>query len=555
MGESTILTASGALQYNWSPANTLSSATGSSVSATPTTNTIYLVTGTDANSCSATASTMVNVLPLPTLQISPTSATICDGENLTLTASGALTYLWSPALGLNTTSGNTVVATPNTSTTYTVSGTDINNCSDVMAANITVNPLPNVSVQPAIASICEGSSVYVNAFGANSYSWSPAIGLNTSVGNTVVASPQSTIDYTISGTDANNCTNTANLHVDVGVLPMITVNPPLPTICEGSSITLSASGAAHFSWAPSSGLSATTGSTVNASPITTTTYNIVGTDVNNCADSIQLTVNVNPLPTAAIAPNSGGTICSEDSALIIVQLSGNPPWDILYTINGTAQSNINTSSNPLLIYANTDGNYDISSVTDANDCSNIGSGSTTVQLLYTPYANFDFYPQPTTILEPTITFANNSMLAYSWMWEFGDGFSNSTDFSPVHEYFDVGTYQVSLVVFNGVCSDTATAQIIIDPVFTLYIPDVFSPNSDRLNDEFMPMGKGVATYEIFIFNKWGEVVFTSNNFNQYWDGSTNDGKIAPNGQYSYVINVVDDTQVAHTFKGNLLLQK
>ena len=81
-------------------------------------------------------------------------------------------------------------------------------------------------------------------------------------------------------------------------------------------------------------------------------------DANSCADSIQLTVNVNPLPTASIAPNSGGTICSKDSTLIIVQLTGNPPWDILHTINGTVQSNINTSNNPFLIYTNTDGNYD-----------------------------------------------------------------------------------------------------------------------------------------------------------------------------------------------------
>ena len=141
------------------------------------------------------------------------------------------------------------------------------------------------------------------------------------------------------------------------------------------------------------------------------------------------------------------------------------------------------------------------------------------------------------------------------MWEFGDGFSNSTDFSPIHDYFDVGIYQVSLVVFNDVCSDTATAQIIVDPVFTLYIPDVFSPNGDRLNDKFMPIGEGIESYEIFIFNRWGDLVFNSNNLNQYWDGSLNDSKTAPDGQYSYVINVVDEIQVSHTFKGYLLLQK
>ena len=85
--------------------------------------------------------------------------------------------------------------------------------------------------------------------------------------------------------------------------------------------------------------------------------------------------------------------------------------------------------------------------------------------------------------------------------------------------------------------------------------DSSSESDDSLNDEFRPMGEGVATYEIFIFNSWGELIFTSKNFNQYWDGSISDGKIAPNGQYSYVINVLDDMQVAHTFKGNLLLQK
>ena len=86
-----------------------------------------------------------------------------------------------------------------------------------------------------------------------------------------------------------------------------------------------------------------------------------------------------------------------------MQLSGNPPWDVLHTINGTVQQNINTSNNPLVIYVNTDGHYVIASVTDANGCANIGGGNADVQVLYTPYANFSLFPQPTTILEPKIT--------------------------------------------------------------------------------------------------------------------------------------------------------
>ncbi|MCC7303266.1 MAG: PKD domain-containing protein [Bacteroidia bacterium] len=144
-GGNTILSASGANAYTWSPSTFLNATTGSSVTCTPTVSTTYTVTGT-TNGCTGTNTLTVNITPGPTVTISPPSSTLCSGSQ-NLTASGANTYSWSPATYLNATTGSTVVSTPLSSVTYTVSGTDVNGCVSTGTAVITVpglNPLPLV---------------------------------------------------------------------------------------------------------------------------------------------------------------------------------------------------------------------------------------------------------------------------------------------------------------------------------------------------------------------------------------------------------------------------
>ncbi|MEX1190713.1 MAG: hypothetical protein WEA99_01985, partial [Brumimicrobium sp.] len=169
-GVSTTLTASGATNYSWDNG----AGSGSSVSVSPNTTTTYTVTGTDGNNCVNTDEVIITVNSLPTVATSA-DETICDGDNVTISASGANSYSWDNSLG----TGSSHSVSPNTTTTYTVTGTDVNNCENTDEVIITVNSLPSVTTS-ADEAICNGDNVTISVSGANSYSWDNSLGTGSS---------------------------------------------------------------------------------------------------------------------------------------------------------------------------------------------------------------------------------------------------------------------------------------------------------------------------------------------------------------------------------------
>ncbi|MBL7968557.1 MAG: HYR domain-containing protein, partial [Prolixibacteraceae bacterium] len=285
------------------PNETLINTTASPVSVT------YVYTLT-ANGCSNTQNVVVVVNPLPTITATTSNATICEGASATLTASGASTYTWSPATGLSSTSGATVTASPTTTTTYTVTGTDANGCSNTATVTVNVLPRPTVTVTSSNGSICTTGSSTLTASGAATYTWSPATGLSATTGAVVTANPATTTTYTVTGTAANGCTNTATITVSVYMPFTVTATASPATICEGNSSTLTANGAVSYVWSPADDLSSPTGSSVTATPSTTTTYTVVGTDANGCTNSTTVTVTVNPMPVLTNPNPIPATLCS-----------------------------------------------------------------------------------------------------------------------------------------------------------------------------------------------------------------------------------------------------
>ena len=253
----------------------------------------------------------VVVNQLPVITVTPASTNVCLGTGTSLTASGASTYVWSPATGLSSTTGATVTASPLVNTTYTVTGTDANGCVNSTTVTVDVLPLPVITVSPDV-SICRGGSTDLTAAGGVSYTWSPATGLSATTGETVTANPNNTTVYTVTGTDAKGCENTATVTVTVNPLPTITISPSSASICNGDDVVLTASGGISYEWSESGTLFSTDPS-ITVAPSSTTTYTVAGTDANGCVNTRDITVTVKPLPTLTNPNPSPAAICSNNT--------------------------------------------------------------------------------------------------------------------------------------------------------------------------------------------------------------------------------------------------
>ncbi|MCD6018821.1 MAG: hypothetical protein K0S53_1942 [Bacteroidetes bacterium] len=329
---STTLTATGATTYTWSPALTLSSANGTTVTSAPSASTTYTVIGS-TSTCTNSAQVVVTLTVNPTISVAGTPSVICSGASTSLNASGANTFTWSPATGINQTNGSTVTANPNTTSIYNISGTTLLGCKSFTTFTLAVVPTPTVTGFASPTAICSGSSSTLTAFGAANYTWSPSASISNVNGTPTIASPAQTTTYTIIGSNGTApflCT--ASNTVQIIVKPNPTVTPgPDQTICEGKSAPIYANGAASYNWIPSSAVMSPNDSVTDVYPLVTTTYTVIGT-TNNCSDTAILQVIVNPLPMV----NAGvDTTINIDHTITIIGTGSNynqlgflPPSDI-----------------------------------------------------------------------------------------------------------------------------------------------------------------------------------------------------------------------------------
>ena len=472
-GASTTLTASGAASYSWN--NGLGSGANKTIS--PTSNTTYTVTGT-ANGCSNTASVTVNVTPLPNVTATANSTTICAGASSTLTASGANSYSWNNGLG----AGATKTVSPTNTTTYTVTGTS-SGCSKTASVTVNVTPLPNVTATAGSNAICIGSSTTLAASGANSYSWNS--GLGSGANKTV--SPTSTTTYTVTGT-SSGCSKTANVTVTVNPLPQVGITAGSTDLCVGGQTTLTANGASTYSWSPPNGLSATTGTTVTASPSSTTTYTVVGTDANGCQNSQSVTLTVgNNVPTVSVSADKT-EICEGESVLLNAFGADTYAW------NQGLGSGASKTASPMTTTTYT--------VTGTNDC---GTGSSSVTIVVNPL------PATPIITQTGNTLSVNLTAGQTVLWYFNGNPVSGGNTATITMIGD-GDYRAVVADENG-CESYSEGNYTTPPtnlftnylgnmtykiypvpnagLFTLEMGNVTVPVNIRLIDV---LGKEIATH-------------------------------------------------------------
>ena len=153
-----------------------------------------------------------------------------------------------------------------------------------------------------------------------------------------------------------------------------------------------------------------------------------------------------------------------------------------------------------------------------------------------PKAKFDFELEDFSMFSPSVAFKNKSEQSIRWKWNFGND-ATSTDFSPSYYYENHGKYNVKLKSWNAYdCSDTITHLLVLDPVTMLYVPSAFTPNGDGDNDTWGVKGHNEGNvFHIKVWDRWGHLVFESDDMDFAWDGIMNNGKLAPIGVYAYHI--------------------
>jgi hypothetical protein len=449
--------------YQWSfGAIATPTAAGATAAATYSTAGTYttLLIVSDACGSLAGAQSTVTVKVNPTVTATPSSTTICNGTNITLSGGGASTYTWTGGIT------NAISFAPSSTTNYSVSGTAANGCTNIAVANVSVNPIPNVTANTTASTICNGSNVTLSGSGATTYTWS------SGVTNGLAFAPSSSNTYTVVGS-TNNCTNTAVVSVSVNPVPVIIANTSATAICNGSNVTLSGSGATTYTW--SSGV--TNG--LAFTPTSSNTYTVIGS-TNNCTNTAVVSVTVNPIPNVT-ANASTNVICNGSN----VTLTGGGATTYTWTsgvTNGIAFSP--TSSN----------SYTVTGAT--NNCSNTAVISVSVNTSPIVIAN----ATATLIcLSTGVTLSGSGATSYTWT----SGVSDGVAFTPT----STSTYSVTGSDVNG-CSGTATVQVAVSActeVQSLVLANtniVVFPNPN--NGEFTISSNKIET--ISIINDLGQII-------------------------------------------------
>lgn len=319
-GDSVKLHGSGEGALRWSPADGLSCTDCTDPIARPLRTTRYILTGSTPGSCRDAVDTVIVTVDVPAVDAGRDTV-LCSGQNARLHATGAATYLWTPATGLSCADCPDPIASPAVSTTYTVTGFNARGCSAADTIRVTIFDASSLSVSPD-TSICAGGIAHLRASGSGTLRWSPAATLSCTDCADPIASPVVSTTYYITLSGAGGCEVVDSVLVTVLPVPTIVTRGDT-TLCGGGSVVLTTKVDGNPTpqdvlWTPAEGLSCTDCISPTASPTHTITYYCVATASGGCRAIDSVTVTVAPLPAADAGSDT--TVCA--GALVTLTATG-----------------------------------------------------------------------------------------------------------------------------------------------------------------------------------------------------------------------------------------
>jgi gliding motility-associated-like protein len=354
----------------------------------------------------------------------------------------------------------------------------VSGCDSILQTTLSINPVIITSVS---AAICQGDSVLLGG------TYQTAAGI-----------------YNDSLMSSTGCDSILQTTLTINTVILTSIND---SICQGDSILLG-----------------------GAYQTTDGVYNDTVLSVGGCDSVIATSLIVNPLNT--IVPDPFTPICSNTP--ISLSATGSGTGVVTWYSDAGGLTIIGTGS-PLVLTNPSPGIYTYY-VNDVGACSsNIDSvivvvGGVTAVINATPITG-------AIPLSVSLDGTGSTGAIVGYQWDFDeDGIIDDTQGSTSTIYSSIGTYNVMLIVSDGICSDTAYVLIDAFGESVVLIPNVFTPNGDGSNDIFTVEGVNLESVEGEIFNRWGQKVFSWNNVKGHWDGRTLSGSEAPDGTYFYIIN-------------------
>lgn len=534
--------------------------------------------------CGGVTQTTIKTLVVdpPPIASAGNDFTKCKYQSVPVTGTGGVSYQWynedfSTLLSTN----NPFYANDTAEKVYNVVVTDINGCIDTADVKVSVT-LPHAKFvadsaclhQPS--NFTDQSTVLNQTFASWLWDFGDMSALDTAHNPTHIFPNYGLFYTTLIATTANGCKDTIQKTILVHPLPSVNFNAtPVPVgICDGTpvsfydltTIPLSPyNSIAIFNWNLGDGSPINTGQNViHHLYDSANTYDIQLVAISNfgCKDSILKKITINPNPVVNFSAdklNGCEPLCIAFTDLSTIS----PTLNVQWTWNPGDGSPVSNSLSFEHCYTNDSvfapNSFNITlTVTSDSGCVTTGSKNNYITVYPNPVADFNIDPTYTTLINPVFEFINLSTGADFWDWNFGDNHTSTLQNPEPNTYPAViATYTIALTTTTQYgCYDTTSRTIEVGPDFVFYIPNAFTPNADGVNDYFFGKGIGIIKYDIWIFDRWGNMIFHGEDLNDKWNGKANDGKdIAQIDVYVWKVKLTDVFQKKHSYIGTVTLVK
>ncbi|MGY8988748.1 MAG: PKD domain-containing protein, partial [Flavobacteriales bacterium] len=525
-----------------------------------------LVTNLD-NGCDNLVQQTIEVLPLPLVDFSTDEVCFGKKTNFTnLSENSIIASMWSFGNGFQSSFDMNPTCQFSYSGVFnsTLVVQSSNGCLNVIEKEVIVHEIPEIEL--SVSTECEGDETFFNAF--TNLEDSEISVWNWNFGDNTILSDNQFTDHIyntfgvfnvhFTATSIYGCSNSLSGIAEVNPRPIVDFT--VEKICEGdqtqfiNSSNVPTGGILSYDWDFSEGNTSNymNPSNVFSSGIYPVTLTVKS--VENCLSILQENVHIHSIPQVDFLVDR--EVCED----IEVNFVDNTITDgnIIFYSWDFGDRNTSEDKNPKNIYKHS-GMYDVSLYIKTEfGCQNSITKLEYIQVSENPIASFDMTDNRVSLLNSEFTFLNTSSdESLFFEWDFDNGIINSTDSEIAVSFEESGTYDVLLYIENDFgCYDEIIHSVQVDDVFSVFVPTAFTPNGDGLNDVFLAKGSGISNFEMKIYDRWGELVYVSENIEFGWDGKVNHSSdVMENGTYMYHVYVTDYNEKPWVYNGELNLMK